>query len=649
MKDQTAASDSLPIDGSTLSRRQFLKRSTCAVAGVAFGSHFLGLLAKTARAAELPAQKNILLILTDQERPTMWFPDGWEAANLPNLTRLKGNGLTFNRAFCSAACCTPSRNSFFTGLFPAQHGSVDTLSDILPQNQIERQLDPALPNLATCLKEAGYDVVYKGKWHMTTPVTGADGSVISDDISRYGFDGWNAPDAGTTLQSRGGGTPNNDQRFLEDAIAFLQHRLAHPSPRPFCLVVSLVNPHDVITYPLFYQALGYTSDPWISPTTPEIELPPTVDENLITNKKPTAQPQFVVKAAQVIGPLPTTQLRRNYLNFYANLIRKVDGQIGQLLAVFDDNGSAGRQLLEDTLIIRTSDHGEMGLSHDTMRQKCFVAYEEVLRVPLVWSNPVMFPTARTTDALVSHVDFLPTLCALTGVPDWRTRGFQGVDYSSLVLDPAAAAVQDYVLFTYDDIYAGQSRVDFPDGIAPPPNCIQAIRTADFKYVRYYDPAGVEPDQEEFYDLRPGGGDYSAPYRQPLELANLSEWAANRYPHPPTLTDEQQTARMALKTALAAAVADRLQPRPASAPAGPGDIKIQIVQWTDGNGPHERVQLTFFSRFNETYQLQRSIDLLTWTDLDDPIPGNNGPVLRHYDLSDTRAFYRVQWQARVSEG
>src|SRR5690606_30478414 len=102
MKNPTAAPATSRSEGFTLSRRRFLKHSARTVAGVAFGSQFLGLLTKTAHAAELSGQKNILVILTDQERPTMWFPDGWEAANLPHLTRLKTNGLTFNRAFCSA-------------------------------------------------------------------------------------------------------------------------------------------------------------------------------------------------------------------------------------------------------------------------------------------------------------------------------------------------------------------------------------------------------------------------------------------------------------------------------------------------------------------------------------------------------------------
>ena len=151
----------------SFTRRQFLKRSAGAAAGAVIGSQFLGLVTQNARAAQLPSQKNIMLLISDQERPVMWFPSGWEAANLPTMTRLKNNGLTFNQAFCCTAMCSPSRNSIFTGLFPAQHGSTDTLTTYTPQDLIEHQLDPTLPNLATCRKEAGYDVFYKGKWHMS--------------------------------------------------------------------------------------------------------------------------------------------------------------------------------------------------------------------------------------------------------------------------------------------------------------------------------------------------------------------------------------------------------------------------------------------------------------------------------------------------
>src|SRR5690606_21602588 len=108
-------------------------------------------------------------------------------------------------------------------------------------------------------------------------------------------------------------------------------------------------------------------------------------------------------------------------------------------------------------------------------------------------NPELFPQGRVSPHLVSHVDFMPTLCSLLGVTNAQNYNFAGIDYSSLLLNPEAPAVQDYVLFTYDDINAGQE-VDAPggNGLIAPPNRIQMILTPDYKYARYYDGEGIAP-------------------------------------------------------------------------------------------------------------------------------------------------------------
>lgn len=648
-----------------LDRRQFLKATSVAVGSV-LGSHFLGVVTPAAAASVGPVRKNILIFMTDQERKPQWFPRGWEEKYLPNTQRLKQDGLTFENAFCAATMCTPSRTTLFTGMFPVQHQSKDTLTLDMEQSPVEHQLDPTLPNMATCLKEAGYDVIYKGKWHLSKGVQGADpGVTIPDDISRYGFDGWDPPDAGmnTDPTQFGGGFADNDGRYIDDAIAFLQGRVGKPSPRPFCLIVSLVNPHDVLAYPKPDKFLGggYTPD-WLTPTDPPIALPPSVGENLLENNKPLAQEQYKIASAG-LGILASDDKKLNYLNFYGNLMTLVDSQLGELLAVFDQGGAAGQQLLRDTIIIRTSDHGEMAMCHGGLRQKPFVVYEEAMRVPLIWSNAELFGGRGSTQALVSHVDLLPTLCSLVGVPDWRAKGFQGVDYSSILLNPSAPPVQDYVLFTFDDIYAGQDESQFPDGVAHPINRIQMIRTADFKYAKYYGDPSVG-DQEEFYDLRPQGGDYDSAFGQPLEMRNLSQWAATR-PNSPALTPEQAAARTKLMRDLALAAAERLQPRPVEAPVPPEDLQLAVVSYkTVVLGvvvEHTLVQVTFLSRSNEIYFLQRSSDLVTWEDVPavlcgdpqpeltppvpQPVEGNNGPVALCTRPLDGKAYYRLVWAAK----
>jgi choline-sulfatase len=659
----SSSSDVRP--SSAIGRRDFLRLSAGAVAVV--GTQFLGLVVQPQRAHAdpLPSQKNIILIITDQERPPMWFPAGWEDANLPNTKRLKDRGLTFKYAFTAAAMCTVSRNTMFTGLFPAQHHSTDTLTEDFEQSPTEHQLDPTLPNLATCLKEAGYDVIYKGKWHMSTRVETADGSFIDDDISRYGFDGWDAPDAGgDTAKDKFGGadalhTVKNDQRFIDDAVAFLTDRIANASPKPFCLIVSLVNPHDVLSYPNQYDASGgykELGDPWIAATTPAIQMPPNLVDDL--SKKPSAQGAIRQVMAVGLGTLLTADRQQNYVNFYGRLMMAVDAQIGHLLDVLDPAKDGTGPALNDALIIRTSDHGEMALSHDGLRQKAFIAYEEALRVPLIWSNPGLFPAAKTTDAMVSHVDLLPTLCELTGVPNWQAKGFKGLNYSHVLLQPDAntspTAVQPYVLFTYDDIFAAANEATTgPNGVVAPPNRIQAVRTPDFKLTRYWDGSDNNPpapDQGEFYDLRPTGGDYyandgaggSTVYNAPgpLELINLSEVGFT----PPTLTPDQQAASTALKDILQQETdsTGRLAATPLNEAGAPEDLEIQIVRWTDILIPKTTVQITFVSRENTRYQIRKSMNLTDWEDLGDAIIGNNGLVLYNDDLVEDKAFYAIQW-------
>ena len=135
-------------------------------------------------------------------------------------------------------------------------------------------------------------------------------------------------------------------------------------------------------------------------------------------------------------------------------------------------------------------------------------YEESTRVPLVYSNPKLFPKPQTSEALVSHVDFLPTLASLVDAPaDGRDASWQGVDYSAEILSHAPKPPQDYTVFTYDDYQSGQASGPYPQ----PPNHVVSIREQRYKLARYYDTAGGVPDQWEMYDLKV----------DPLERTNLA--------------------------------------------------------------------------------------------------------------------------------
>ncbi|GAB2447290.1 hypothetical protein GCM10027062_31200 [Nocardioides hungaricus] len=458
------------------------------------------------------AGKNILIFITDQQRRTRHFPAGWEQENLPGLTRLKENGVSFENAFSNTAMCSPSRATLFTGLYPAQHGVKYTLElDMPAEDYPQVELSPDLTNLATVMSAAGYEVVYKGKWHLSKPVAG--GSDWSpEDLARYGFTRWNSPDGGANqdISEAGGGVVDHDGRYLnadgdaedgaEGVLKFINDRA--DATRPWCLVVSLVNPHDVLFYPgppnqttPKYIEAGY--DPsWLEG---DIGLPVTYDEDLST--KPRCQAQFA-KLFGASGPLPTRETKLNYVNFYGNLLKLADSHLVAILDALEDTGR-----LADTLVVRTSDHGEMALAHN-MRQKSFNAYEETIHMPLVFSNPELFPEKRTSYKLVSHVDLLPTLASLVDAPaEARSRDWAGIDYSRHVLARDPRPTQDHVVFTFDDWQSGQARGPY----VPAPNRIVAIRERRWKLARYYDASGKKPEQWEMYDLK----------KDPLERRNLA--------------------------------------------------------------------------------------------------------------------------------
>jgi len=237
----------------------------------------------------IPKAPNILVLMTDQERHHMHWPQGWAEKNLPSLQRLKRHGLYFNRAYTAASQCSPSRAVMLTSRFA-------------PVNRVTRTfLWPGLqhkdrqPNIGSLLKEkAGYEVIWKGKWHLSYAANAARGNGGEDwtllDIkmmeTNYGWAEWNPPDAGNAIQgfqptqfgvfnglaTLGGGNPNNDGRYVsglspsdqgqtpgvggQSVLDFLKHRAPNLG-KPFCLFVSLVNPHDIGAYPGGWKEAGF--------------------------------------------------------------------------------------------------------------------------------------------------------------------------------------------------------------------------------------------------------------------------------------------------------------------------------------------------------------------------------------------------------
>jgi arylsulfatase A-like enzyme len=263
---------------------------------------------------------------------------------------------------------------------------------------------------------------------------------------RWGWSGWNPPDAGNAIMRRetspfgsydglatlGGGDPDNDGRYMrgvtpgasgqtqgfgESVIDFLENR-APKLGRPFCLFVSLVNPHDVYVYPKSWRAAGYRYEDFAHQG---IDLPPNHEDDLL--KKPAIQ-RAARASYDAFAPLPMPQAKRDYVNFYAYLNTLADGHVRRLLDSLEETG-----LMDRTIILRMADHGEGGLSHG-MREKAYTVYEEMIHIPLIVHNPKLYPEPRETGAFYDHLDLLPTLLDLAGVPDANSYGLERDDFSS---------------------------------------------------------------------------------------------------------------------------------------------------------------------------------------------------------------------------
>jgi choline-sulfatase len=622
-----------------------------------------GVATKAEAASNSSDKKNIILIITDQQRTVQWFPPGWEEQNLPAMNFLKRHGLSFSDAVNNTCACTPSRTTIFTGTYPPRNYSNFTLTEFYqnggtvnnlatpynipeenntnsptggpypaPLSDSETQLDITLPNLATVLADAGYDTFYKGKYHLSKGVLGYDNVYYEADTTRYGFRQWNPPDAGqdAQIQNYGGGNADNDKRFVDDAVAFLQDRIDNPDryKKPFCLIFSLVNPHDVLGYPANWQGPqdngGYDWKALIG----DIGLPPTIDENLRKNYKPTSQQNWLT-LMNLQGSLNGDQ-KDNYLNFYGNLMKLVDHRIMELLDLFQK--PTGKRLWEETMIIRTSDHGEMGLTHGGQRQKWFNVYQETLKVPLIWSNPVMFKKPAVSKALVSLVDLLPTLASFCGIKDVARYGMQGNDYSSLFTNPSGK-FQNYTYFINTDVKAGQAIAQ----AALPPNNIAMVRDAHFKFARYYGgqtPAGTTSKeiQEEFYNLK---DDIDPVSGEALELRNKSAWAQLKGA-PWKVSPLEKKKRAELEALLDKAIKQGVltpQPRPIPPVGMRPRAKVVTNAWGgDVAGTPEVFQVIFYSQRTYRYTLQVAsgsgwADVASTTDLiPTTLDGNNGPML-----------------------
>lgn len=524
---------------------------------------------------------NVLLFLVDELRyPTVY--DGpvlreWMERNLHAQNVLRKNGVDFKRHYVQSAACAPSRASIFTGQYPSLHGVSQTDGiGKTAQDPGMYWLDPNMvPTLGDYFRAAGYRTHYKGKWHISEAdikVPGTHNSLNSNDangtpipentvlyeranrLDDYGFDGWIGPEPHGQAQSNSGWV--RDPLYMQEALRVLDRLEEDPSDEPWLLVNSYVNPHDIVLFGLLWKSWGfpYPTDAQVPP----IPEPPTQHEDLST--KPRCQASYIDIYPQMLLPQPQIDLYRQFYYFL-----QVEAE-NKVLAVYERLMRS--RFADDTIIVFTSDHGEMLGAHGGMHQKWYQAYEETIHVPLIITGKPVTQEARDIHQLTSHADLLPTLLGLAGIDaehaakevaktHGETRRLVGRNLAEVVRGEAHLKPGEPVYFmTVDDVAQGLSQVTGQRQWRNvlPPNQLEAIVVEIdgvlWKYVHYNqevvtyqnitNPAINQiqqiyanvPDQYEQYKLTD----------DPTEVCNLA--------HPGQETVESVTVRPRLEALLA---------------------------------------------------------------------------------------------------
>lgn len=356
---------------------------------------------------------NILVILTDQQQASMMSCAGNPWVRTPAMDSLAARGTRFERAYCSNPVCVPSRFSLMTGLMPSEVGLVSNRSaDVTPLTDEQRRT-----SLGWALRSAGYDTGYGGKTHLPR--------MTAEDV---GFEH----------------ISTDERDALPDACAEF---IARPRSCPFALVASFVNPHDICYMAIRDSQANDAEKRLISRGVVEcatldraLTRPVGVtDEEFFARLCPPApgnlepqsdEPEAIARLVEH-RPFRLHARRawsdrrwREHRWAYARLTEIVDEQIGRLLAALD---RLGRR--QDTLIVFTSDHGDMNAAHRLEHKSTL--YEEACRVPLIVSPPGAAKGAINRNFLTSNgLDLLPTLCDYADVP--TSAGRKGVSLRPIV-------------------------------------------------------------------------------------------------------------------------------------------------------------------------------------------------------------------------
>lgn len=569
-----------------------------------------------------PGQPDIVILMTDEERaiPPYEAADvrDWRARVLTGRRWFDEHGVAFTRHYTGSLACVPSRPTLFTGHYPDLHGvtQTDGLGKRFDDSRLRWLRRGEVPTLGNWFRAAGYDTHYDGKWHIShADLTDSTGKILAtnddhgavdeqavqayldaDPLGPYGFSGWVGPEPhGAALANSGF---RRDPLCADRIVAWLQDRYDRrragdaAALRPFLVVASFVNPHDIVLFPAWSRRNPLPADPAADP--PHVPEAPTASEDL--RAKPAAQAAF--RDAYYSGYGPTRAVRRTYRtkaqqyrDLYYRLHAEVDGPLDRVRRAVTEGST-------DALLVRTSDHGELLGAHGGLHQKWFNLYDEATRVPFVIAGiGAHATTARTVDAPTSHVDLVPTLLGAAGIDVSAAAAelaaafsevhpLPGRDLMPVVAGAPADTDRAVYLLTRDNVLEGDSgasglarqlgrdvnppaplRIRVPVGVAG--NFEGLVARVDgrlWKLVRTFDDPGTwtEPGVRQLAYTGRGAQRYrSDVLDDQWELYDLTgdpAEAVNRWDDP-ALQEVRAALRTQLKQVRAASVPERHNPWP----------------------------------------------------------------------------------------
>ena len=440
---------------------------------------------------------NILLICTDQQRFDALAASGNAEIDTPHLDQLAADGAIFTNCYVQAPVCAPSRGSLMSGLYLRNHG--------LYANGV--QIPQTIPLLPSALAADGYDCGLVGKWHLDSCFAGrTEEKPAGFRVWQWAHDPYpgsseNAyhrwlqathPDVYDTVlgkhrdrrdpRGRTAGVSGSPIDVVpteahyshwvgEEAIRYLSG--SRPVDQPFFFVANFFDPHHSFGAPKEYVD-RYRAEQLSRPNTRPGELdgkPPILAE---------ASRESYAGHAPGYLDYSADELQEIKANYYA-MVSLVDDEVGRILTTLEEQG-----LAEDTVVIFTSDHGEMLGDHQLML-KGPMMYDCAIKVPLLIRWPEQIPAGTRIEELVEWIDLTATLTDLAGATLPRCQGLS-------LLGLATGATTEH---------RGWALCEYRDSGHPydPPVHTTMVRSSDTKIIVHHGPPASGRDRAgELYDL-----------------------------------------------------------------------------------------------------------------------------------------------------